>query len=56
MDIQAPQVIWIVLTIFVLFCEAMQDGEPKTGKHSLPLEMLDSALVFLLLYWGGFFT
>lgn len=56
MNIGWPEGIWFGLAAFSLLIAVANDGEPKTGKNSLAVSMLSTALAFGLLYWGGFFA
>jgi len=55
MNIGWPESIMLGIIVFSLLVTAMVEGEPKTGKHSLALKMLDAIITLGLLYWGGFF-
>lgn len=56
MNIGWPEGIWFALLALSLVIGVAKDGEPRTGKHSLAGTMLNAALAFGLLYWGGFFS
>jgi hypothetical protein len=56
MNIGWPEGIWFGLAALALIMGIAQDGEPKTGKHSLTERMLSVGISFGLLYWGGFFS
>lgn len=56
MNIGWPQGIMLGLMAFGLLLYAMRDGEPIDSKYSLSTKMLDTAIVFGLLWWGGFFA
>lgn len=51
----APQIIYISLCVMTLTAELMNDGKPKTGKHSFGSSLTANALILALLWWGGFF-
>jgi hypothetical protein len=56
MNIGWPEGIVLGLIALNLLIAAALDGTPKDSKHSLSGKMLDSAILFGLLYWGGFFA
>lgn len=51
----APQIIWIVLTTVGLTVSLIKDGRPQTGKHNFVAHLIAAAIIALLLWWGGFF-
>ncbi|MFN6506300.1 hypothetical protein [Xanthomonas translucens] len=51
----APQIIWIVLTTAGLTVSLIKDGQPKTGKHHFVAHLIAAAIMAALLWWGGFF-
>jgi len=57
MKIQAPQVIYFLLIGIILLAHALRDGEYKDNqKYDFKFQLLTEMGMFLLLYWGGFFT
>jgi hypothetical protein len=56
MNIQAPEIVYIILVSLSLGITAAQHGEPKKGKESIKIAIISHALNFALLYWGGFFS
>jgi len=55
MTFNAPQIIWFVLTFLGLGVSMSKHGEPKSGENNFFVDLLCTALVLGLLYWGGFF-
>ncbi|UYB51176.1 LPXTG cell wall anchor domain-containing protein [Xanthomonas sp. AM6] len=51
----APQIIWIILATVGLTNSLIKDGRPQTGKHNFVASLIATALMALLLWWGGFF-
>jgi hypothetical protein len=51
-----PQDILIFVYVLNLGCTAALDGQPRTGKISFTSTFIATACIFLLLFWGGFFT
>ncbi|MCT8281776.1 hypothetical protein [Xanthomonas translucens] len=51
----APQIIWIVLTTVGLTFSLIKDGRPETGKHNFIAHLIATAIMAALLWWGGFF-
>ena len=56
MTIGWPEGIWLTLTALNLLLVAAVDGHPKQGDHNFALSLCGTALVFGLLWWGGFFA
>jgi hypothetical protein len=56
MNIQAPEIVYIILVSLSLGITAAQHGEPKKGKESIFQTLISHSLTFALLYWGGFFS
>jgi len=50
-----PQVIYLVLVLSNLLLAAYLNGQLKTGKHSLPMQLFATVLSITLLWYGGFF-
>ena len=50
-----PQIIYLVLAFAGLLSAANQHGKEKTGKHNFWSDLLTTSIVFLLLFFGGFF-
>lgn len=50
-----PQLIYLAFLFIGLGMELVNDGKPKTGKHSFGTAMFGAIIIFGLLYWGGFF-
>lgn len=50
-----PQLILIILTICGLIIVAGKDGQEKEGRYSFLVTLTSDCIVFLLLWWGGFF-
>lgn len=55
MNIGWPEGIIIGLAALELFGAFVKDGEPRSN-HSFPWRVIDTACLFGLLYWGGFFA
>ena len=49
-----PQVVYIALTILGLGIAAAKHGQPREP-YSFPTSFFATAIVFAILYWGGFF-
>ncbi len=56
MEFGIPQLIWLALMTFTLGVEATKHGKPKEENYNFWARIIASALVFGLLYWGGFFS
>lgn len=51
-----PALIYICLTGFGLGVAVSKHGLPKTGNHDIGESLFATAIVYTLLYWGGFFS
>jgi hypothetical protein len=56
MNIQAPEIVYIVLVSLSLGVTAVKHGEPRKGKVNFAATIVSQALTFAILYWGGFFS
>jgi hypothetical protein len=56
MNLQAPQIIYIIITALGTGISLAQHGKPKKGNESAWATIIAQALSFALLYWGGFFS
>ena len=56
MYIGIPQFIYLILSIIGLGVELSKDGKPKEGNHSFWISLFATAVVYSLLFYGGFFT
>lgn len=52
----APQVVMAALLVAALFLGMERHGKPKTGIHSVWLDLIAAGLQVGLLYWGGFWS
>jgi hypothetical protein len=50
----APQVTMIVLFALCLFSARIDHGKPRTGTHNFWVALICDALLFAVLWWGGF--
>ena len=50
-----PQMIFIILSAMSIGISIKEHGELKTGKHSFLSSVINFALTYGLLVWGGFF-
>lgn len=50
-----PQIIFIVMMLFLLMTGSYLHGKPKKGKHSIINEIISVIIWTTLLYYGGFF-
>ena len=50
-----PQIILISIVFLNLGVRAAKHGEPR-GDHNVGVAIIDVALLFSLLWWGGFFN
>lgn len=48
--------IYLALTFLGLGIAFAQHGQPKTGNHNAGITVVGTALVLLLMWWGGFFS
>ncbi len=56
MNIGWPQAIYLALVMLGIGLELARHGEAKKpGRHNAWATMIGSAIVLLLLWWGGFF-
>lgn len=55
MTLHAPQLIYLFLMLLGLGFSLAKNGEPHTEKYSFFSALFRSAIVFGILYWGGFF-
>ena len=55
MNIGWPEGIWLGLTLGGLLLVANLHGKPKTGKWDIFVTIINSVIMFGILYWGGFF-
>jgi hypothetical protein len=51
-----PQLIITLLFLVNTFYEARHHGEPKDEKYNMWTQLGGMFFMFLLLYWGGFYT
>lgn len=49
------QIAFIFLTFVDLFGEAYLDGEPKKGEYNFDFSLISWAIIYFILYQGGFF-
>jgi hypothetical protein len=56
MNIQAPEIVYIILVSLSLGIATAQHGEPNKGKVSIFQTLISHALTAALLHWGGFFS
>lgn len=54
--LQWPQIIWIVLMAMRLGVFVVMHGKPRTEKFSVWQQTFQIGSMFLLLWWGGFFS
>lgn len=52
----APAIIWLALVAFSALAAAHLHGTPRTGKHSLWVNLVSTAIGGGLFYWGGLFA
>jgi hypothetical protein len=52
----APQIIYVILIGMNLGTALTKDGEPKSGTHDFVRSLIAAAMIFGLLWWGGFFS
>ena len=53
-NLGAPQIIWLVITVFGLINETINHGKEREP-HNAYAFAIGAVISFLLLYWGGFF-
>jgi hypothetical protein len=51
----APQIVMIVLFSVSLTISAYDHGKLREGRHNFFINLISAALMFGLLFWGGFF-
>lgn len=49
------QLIYVALTLMSLGMNFAKHGEQKTGKHDGWSSFVSTAIIYAILYWGGFF-
>ena len=54
-NLDAPQIIWLVLVVLGLIYETINHGKEREP-HNAYAFAIGTVLNFLLLYWGGFFS
>jgi hypothetical protein len=54
MNLHWPQITLIALVVFDAGIHLAKDGQPRTN-FSFIAKLIDTAVVFSLLYYGGFF-
>jgi hypothetical protein len=50
-----PQIIYLILTFLGLVLSVIRHETPKEGTHNVWADITATAIVFGILYWGGFF-
>lgn len=50
-----PQLVFITLYLFGLFCAVSEHGKPKSGFNNAWITLLAIIINFSILIWGGFF-
>ena len=55
MTLHAPQIAMIALMTLSTGEHLVKNGEPRDGRWSFGVAVLSDAIVYGLLYWGGFF-
>ena len=55
-NMEAPQIIYIVLTATGLLIQANKHGQAKEGKENFWSSLIAGLIVYGLLIWGGFFA
>jgi len=53
---QAPQIIYLVVSCLALGINIAKHGEPKNENYSAITSFIGAILTLALMYWGGFFT
>jgi len=51
----APQIIWLVLAIFVDGYVLAKHGQPNVTTYNIFRSLIATGIMGGLLYWGGFF-
>ena len=51
----APQVLLVVLFSLSLGLSIARHGQPEEGRRNALYSLVSTAVMFALLYWGGFF-
>ena len=51
-----PQIVYLMLVTLGLGVSLVKHGLPKTGKNNVFVDVLSSAILTLILMWGGFFS
>ena len=52
---EAPQIIYVVLTFFTFLVHAFKHGQPRDDKYNVGWATINATTALGLLYWGGFF-
>ena len=52
---EAPQIIYLVLTFLTFLIHAFKHGQPRDDDYNIGYQTINVALSLGLLYWGGFF-
>lgn len=55
MNLGVPQIIVLALMMIGVGFNLAVHGNPKTGNESFFTSLVSNAIMFSLLYWGGFF-
>jgi len=55
MTLEAPQIVYIAITMLGLGVSLAQHGNPKKGKESFTVSLAANSITIGILYWGGFF-
>ena len=50
-----PQAIMLTLMVMSDLLSLRKHGQPRTVKHSFPVDLSGSVIALAILYWGGFF-
>lgn len=51
-----PQIIYAIIAGTALLCTMAMDGQPRTGNYSVGAWAVAQAIIWFLLYQGGFFA
>ena len=56
MDLQWPQITYIAITGITLGVQLANHGKPRSGNHDFGASILATAILYVLLWQGGFFS
>ena len=55
MKTNAPQIIYLLITVYSLILSGYKHGKPKKGNNNAVVDVISLLIGYVILFWGGFF-